>query len=378
MSDLVAKIPAHLSIKRGEGVVLDSEEGYVLLRRDEFEFATEEFERIIPLSACTDIKVATVPEEYERLFDETIALRFSGKNNEWEVVCNTDTETTEQFVTVLLKLLLDETTVLVSELDQSEGTQSKDRGTLTLSPGSETVHLGTDDPLTSVETERLLSVEPTSLADGSIKAVEATHLTDATLVRTEVAFQSERRRRFLRRYLDFRQERSQSAGPLSILVLDPEGNHGDPIRQSLGERRAEYAVATTTDPDTALEALDEAPLDCLVAAYNPVEMDCVGFLDDVRERSADLPLVFFSTDEDLEMTELAPGQDATTLLTVTDFDSPLGRFTDEIERRARDYRRGRIDADDEPDAESDDPDEESDDPDETASEDAPTDDGVDG
>lgn len=342
MSSLVAKIPALISIKRDESVILDSEEGEVLLRRGDLSFSAADVEKRLPLSACTDLRVVTVPDDYSGLLDETVALQFQGTDSEWEVVLHADTDTTERFVTVLLKLLLDETTVLVSEVDELGGTHTKERGTLTLAAGSETVHLGGEDALAPVATSRLLSVDTTALADDSIRAVQATHLTEESVVRTEIAFQSRRRRRFLRRYLEFRRERAATAGPLSVLVLDPTGSHADAIKQSLADRRPEFAVATTGSVETALDALGETALDCIAAVYDPREMDCMGFLDDVRADEPDLPLVFFTTDEAVAVVDVAPQQDATLVLGLTELDSPLTSLTDEIEQRAMAYRRAQF------------------------------------
>jgi hypothetical protein len=342
MSDLVAKVPVFVSVKRDEEIVIDTDEGEVLLRREDLTFVAGDFEQRMPLSACTDLKVVTVPDDYSGLLDETIALQFQGADSEWEVVLQADTETTERFVTVLLKLLLDETTVLVSEVDTLGGTHAKERGTLTLQPGSETVHLGAEGELEPVATGRLLTVDTTPLSDGSVRAVEATHLTDESVVRTEIAFQSRRRRWFLRRYLEFRRERAPFAGPLSVLLLDPAGAQADAVRQSLADRRPDFAIATTNSVATATEAFDETDLDCVAAVYDPREMDCIGFLDEVRDHDPDLPLVYFTSDESVEVVDVAPDQDATLVLGLTDVESPLTRLTDEIEQRAMDYRRARI------------------------------------
>jgi CheY-like chemotaxis protein len=342
MSDLVAKIPAFISIKRDEEVLLDSGEGEVQLHREALTFAAPEFEQRMPLSACQDLKVVTVPDDYSGLLDETIALQFQGTDSEWEVILHADTDTTERFVTVLLKLLLDETSVLVSAVDELGDSHTKERGTLTLAAGSETVHLGRDGALVPVTTDRLLTVDTTPLSDGSIRAVQATQLTDDSVVRTEIAFQSRRRRRFLRRYLEFRQERSGTAGPLSVLLLDPSGSHGDAIRGTLSDRRPDVAIATTGSVDTAIDALGETSLDCIAAVYDPREMDCMGFLDDVRAQNPALPLVFFTTDEDVTVVDVAPDHPATLVLGLTELDSPLARLTDEIEGRAMDYRRAQF------------------------------------
>ncbi|TKX52110.1 response regulator, partial [Halorubrum sp. SS7] len=54
------------------------------------------------------------------------------------------------------------------------------------------------------------------------------------------------------------------------------------------------AVTTVTDPETALERLDETRFDCIVSDYKMPGMNGIEFLNAVRDRHPALPFILYT------------------------------------------------------------------------------------
>lgn len=79
---------------------------------------------------------------------------------------------------------------------------------------------------------------------------------------------------------------------IRIVHLDDDEGLLEVTRRSLENERPEMTVVSVTDPESALEAVPEA--DCIITDYAMDGMDGLEFLEAVRERDDDVPVVFFT------------------------------------------------------------------------------------
>jgi len=81
----------------------------------ELRLAGEGETRRLPLETLAEFDFRTVPAEWEQFFDDLVCVRFETDDGKLTVTIGTETAVADRFVTVLLKLLLDDTTAEVRQ-----------------------------------------------------------------------------------------------------------------------------------------------------------------------------------------------------------------------------------------------------------------------
>lgn len=84
------------------------------------------------------------------------------------------------------------------------------------------------------------------------------------------------------------------AGPISVLLVDDDPSLADLMANQLGGLREEFEIRVETDPNDALEAVEEGGIDCVVSDYHMPEMDGLELLRYVREMEPGIPFILFT------------------------------------------------------------------------------------
>jgi len=84
------------------------------------------------------------------------------------------------------------------------------------------------------------------------------------------------------------------AGPVRVLLVDDDPSLADLMANQLGALRDEFSVRIETDPNDALEAVEEGDIDCVVSDYHMPEMSGLELLRYVREMEPGIPFILFT------------------------------------------------------------------------------------
>lgn len=85
----------------------------------------------------------------------------------------------------------------------------------------------------------------------------------------------------------------QSEG-ITVLHVDDDQKFAKLVAIYLERESVALDVVTETDPDDAIERLENQQIDCIVSDYKMHPMDGLEFLDAVRDRYPDLPFILFT------------------------------------------------------------------------------------
>jgi DNA-binding NarL/FixJ family response regulator len=83
------------------------------------------------------------------------------------------------------------------------------------------------------------------------------------------------------------------AEPIRVLHVDDEASFTE-LLAAFFEQESNMTVHSETDPEAALEVLDETAIDCVVSDYQMPAMDGLAFYREVRRDHDDLPFVLFT------------------------------------------------------------------------------------
>lgn len=84
------------------------------------------------------------------------------------------------------------------------------------------------------------------------------------------------------------------AGPTRVLLVDDDPSLADLMANQLGELRDEFSITIETDPNDALDVVEEGDVDCIVSDHHMPEMTGLELLRYVREMDQDLPFILFT------------------------------------------------------------------------------------
>ena len=84
------------------------------------------------------------------------------------------------------------------------------------------------------------------------------------------------------------------AASVRVLLVDDDPSLADLMANQLGELREEFSIRVETDPNDALEAVDDGGIDCVVSDYHMPEMTGLELLRYVRQMEPDIPFILFT------------------------------------------------------------------------------------
>ncbi|EMA69921.1 hybrid sensor histidine kinase/response regulator [Halorubrum distributum] len=84
------------------------------------------------------------------------------------------------------------------------------------------------------------------------------------------------------------------SGAIDVLHVDDDPSVLDLTEAYLERELDAVAVTSVTDPETALDRLDEAAFDCVVSDYDMPAMDGLEFFETLRERHRKIPFVLYT------------------------------------------------------------------------------------
>jgi CheY-like chemotaxis protein len=84
------------------------------------------------------------------------------------------------------------------------------------------------------------------------------------------------------------------AGPTRVLLVDDDPSLADLMAGQLGDLCEDFSIRIETDPNDALEAVEEGNIDCVVSDHHMPQMTGLELLRYVREMDADLPFILFT------------------------------------------------------------------------------------
>ncbi|MFQ3320046.1 MAG: CheY-like chemotaxis protein [Natronomonas sp.] len=84
------------------------------------------------------------------------------------------------------------------------------------------------------------------------------------------------------------------AGPIRVLLVDDDPSLADLMASQLGGLREEFSIRVETDPNDALDVVNEGGIDCVVSDYHMPEMNGLELLRYVREMEPNIPFILFT------------------------------------------------------------------------------------
>jgi CheY-like chemotaxis protein len=290
--NIVADFTAFLSVTTDEETLFETREGRVVMTREHITFAGEDEKQKLPIDAVAEFDFRTVPPEWEQFFDDLVGVRFEDDGEEYIVTIGTDTEIADRFVTVLLKLVLDESDATVrqrlSPLAENVERESVDEETtLTLLPKREQISFDHED-VRSIDISTVTGVEA-----GNGDGIVVRHLCAEGRLGTEVTAETARNATFLRTYLSFRSEITSGAGPVQFLFVGDDRDALVLVAKLLKHRNLSFEAAHATNGQDALDTLDaeEVPMECVVSEYELEDMTADELRDQLSEAGQHAPMV---------------------------------------------------------------------------------------
>lgn len=295
--NIVADFSAFLSVSVDGESLFETREGRVVMTRDKLVVAGEDTKHQLPLDALVEFDFRTVPPQWEQFFDDLVGVRFRGDGEESIVTIGTETAVADRFVTVLLKLFLDETDATVRQrrypIDGEDESHSAE-SSLTLHPKREQIDFENDD-IAAIDISTITDVQ----RSGERESVLVHHLDESGRISTEITPESDRGSKFLRTYLEFRREIADSAGPVQFLFVGEDRDSLVLIAKLLKHRNLPFEAAHATSGEEALEALDSGDVatECIVSECELADTTATALRAEIRDREHAAPIVYVADEE---------------------------------------------------------------------------------
>lgn len=183
----------------------DPKEGRVLLGEHQLVLAAEKDKKIaIPLSSVFDINFDASPQIFDQLPGTPITIAYETSGNRQVAVIASDESTAQKFYTVLFKVILNGSQVVIKHPSRRGGRVTKmpfHTGSLTLSNGG--VQLSSDNVTVQIQPAAVTSFdrEKREVNANERPIFVVRHMQDGTAVTTLVATDSSRTLSLLGRYL---------------------------------------------------------------------------------------------------------------------------------------------------------------------------------
>jgi CheY-like chemotaxis protein len=84
------------------------------------------------------------------------------------------------------------------------------------------------------------------------------------------------------------------ARPTRVLIVDDDPSLADLMASQLRGLRDEFSIRVETDPNDALDAVDEEDIDCVLSDYHMPEMNGLELLRYVRQMDPNIPFILFT------------------------------------------------------------------------------------
>ncbi|MFT4883240.1 MAG: CheY-like chemotaxis protein [Natronomonas sp.] len=84
------------------------------------------------------------------------------------------------------------------------------------------------------------------------------------------------------------------ARPTRLLIVDDDPSLADLMASQLGDLREDFSIRVETDPNDALDAVDEEEIDCVLSDYHMPEMNGLELLRYVRQMDPSIPFILFT------------------------------------------------------------------------------------
>jgi hypothetical protein len=296
--NIVADFSAFLSVSVDDEPLFETREGRVVMTRENLAVAGEDTNRKFPLDALVEFDFRTVPPQWEQFFDDLVGVRFQTADEESIVTIGTETAVADRFVTVLLKLLLDETGATVRQRRypiEGEGRSHSEDTSFTLYPKREEIAFENND-LAAIDISTITDVQRCGEAGESVLVH---HLDESGRISTEITPESDRGPKFLRTYLEFRREIADSAGPVQFLFVGEDRDTLVLIAKVLKHRNLPFEASHATSGEEALEALDSTDVvtECIVSEYELTDTTAEAFGAEIRDRDHDAPVVYVAEED---------------------------------------------------------------------------------
>jgi len=177
--------------------------GRVLLSKKRLVLAAESGKTTVPLSAVFDVSVGEVPPDLSEFFNDTVTVAYRDGDRRGVAVIEGDGDQMEQFVTVLFKALLHDTTAICRHPARVGGrvTDSEPApASVRLRPGA-VEFVGAAEFTVDLETVVEFEQERRELAGRSRPALRFRHMPDGQSLTSLVAVEDEREMNVLGRYI---------------------------------------------------------------------------------------------------------------------------------------------------------------------------------
>lgn len=319
-TDIVADFSAFLSIVVDDKPVLETREGRVIMTREELRIAGDDEEHRLPLESLQDFDFRTVPAEWEQFFDDLVGVRFSNGDTETIVTIGTDTQIADQFVTVLLKLRLAETTTKLHQQVQPVADSAADstvttETAFTLLPQSERIEFAAPDTH-PIDISLVTGVATSSES----RAVIVRQLREDGSLRTELLPRDARGATFLETYLKFRTEVSPTAGPLQFVFAGDNRDTLVLLAKLLKHRQLEFNAGHVETPTALQSALEEpdVQVECVVLEHEFGEESSTDIIAGLREAGHELPIIVVTRERTEPVTIDDPAVQVVTIGSRTD------------------------------------------------------------
>jgi len=295
--NIVADFNAFLSVSVDDSPLFETKEGRIIVTHEEVVISNGEDKHTLPIATLVNFDFRTVPEQWEQFFDDLVGVKFAANGQATTVTIGTETEIADRFVTVLLKLLLEDTRVAIKQqLSSTQGDDQHQSGTSTISllPQSEYIRFD-DAPLRPIDISTVVDVTPAEGGEG----VVIDHTADVGTLRTVLKPETPRRAPLLKTYLDFRSELATDGAPIRFLYVGEDRDKMILIAKILDHRDIAYEVGFAPTCADAIETLDSADtaMECVVSEYELPNETGVYLHRTLREKGYDAPMVFMTSED---------------------------------------------------------------------------------
>lgn len=333
--NVVADFTAFLAVTDDDEQLFEDGEGRVVMSRSSIVLAGDGTKRELPIEAVAEFDFRTVPPEWEGFFDDLVGVRFVDDGEEYTATIGTDAETADRFVTVLLKLKLDETETTVPQkqfhLDATDANAVQTETSFMLLPKSERITFDDEDPA-PIDISTITGVQPGE--DG--RCVVVRHLSEDGRVATKLTPETAAASQFLETYLEFRTEIATDAGPIALLFVGADRDALVLVAKLLKHRKLEFEVTHARTAEEATEALAERSkrLECIVCASDFAS----AVQDELTDRGLAIPTVLFAGEDAAD-----PPVDAESVVDVVTLGSRTAHYEDIADAIERAVLAARLD-----------------------------------